>query len=177
LPEEYFKGTSLPDEMCPISCSYEMDKHYPKRTHDKQCVLSSEAKFNSRIAKCVRNDTAYKYRAHLHTAKFYLHGANPSLENGLDYIKQHNMIDQWFNCSMNSSALLPWSHFSPPSRSELSSCYSARRQIAAPAPPRNLLGSDNPKISMPLWHEPYQKSRHLPFQNTLLLHTQTRSQA
>jgi len=55
-------------------------------------------------------DTAYKYRAHLHTAKFYLHGANPSLENGLDYIKQHNMIDQWFNCSMNSSALQPLEH-------------------------------------------------------------------
>jgi hypothetical protein len=31
LPEEYFKGTSLPDEVCPISCKYEMDKHHPQK--------------------------------------------------------------------------------------------------------------------------------------------------
>jgi len=46
----------------------------------------------------------------LHTARFYLHGANPSLENGHDYIKQHNIIDQWLNCSMNSSALQALEH-------------------------------------------------------------------
>jgi len=31
FPEEYFKGISLLDAVCPISCSYKMDKHYPQK--------------------------------------------------------------------------------------------------------------------------------------------------
>jgi hypothetical protein len=50
LPEEYFKGDSLSDDACPISCSHKMDKHYGQNntwqtTHTK---LRRKIQFQSR---------------------------------------------------------------------------------------------------------------------------------
>ena len=52
-------------------------------------MLRSKIQFqNSKIWQ----DTAYNYKAHLHIAKFYLNGTNPSHENDHDYIKQHRPV-------------------------------------------------------------------------------------
>jgi hypothetical protein len=92
LPEEYFKGTSLPDEVCPISYSYEMAKHYPQKNTRQTMHTKFRSKIRFQKSKMCQN-TAYKYRAHLHTTKFYLHSTNASLENGHDNVKQHDIMN------------------------------------------------------------------------------------